>query len=271
MSVAALQSALRALRLNQSHVPWRAVARHLDGVALVPPGAELRWAEAWPHPDEWLRVRVDQRLAQDLLPRLRIQAKRDPVSAAKVDYLESLCRIPALLDEDLRVALVHSGDGQTTCELVLDRVELALPRFVRWTLRVTDRAGRLQPDLLHSHADPRFATLVRLLTSQSASEALAALHALPDLEVNEVVRGEIGPARPGPSGPWVSAVLSRASPALSGVRLDDPVVAHVPAPEAHHGFGLARHRKWAVPRADRAAATRWLRDQGSRNLVYGYR
>jgi hypothetical protein len=271
MSVVALQSALRALRLNQSHVPWRAVARHLDGVALQPPGGAVQWADAWPHPDEWLRVRVDQRLAQDLLPRLRIQAQRDPVSAAKVAYLEALGQIQPLRDQDLRVALVHSGDGGTTCELVLDRVELALPRFVRWTLRVTDRAGRLRGDLLHSHADPRFATLVRMLTSQSASEALVALHALPDLEVDEVVRGEIGPARPGRSGPWVSAVLSRASPTLTGARVDDPVVDHVPGPESHHGFGLARHRKWAVPAADRAAATQWLRGKGSRNLVYGYR
>ena len=273
-TIAQLQSALRALRLNRHFPPWRAISEHLSGVALLPPGKTLRMGNnGLPHPDEWLRVRIDQRLAPELLTRLTgLEAVGDAPSIEKANYLRALQNITALQRGGLRVSLIELTPEQARYEVIIDRVELSVPSLVRWTLRLSEFEGsRMASDVLTARATERFTRRLQALTTQPALAAVVLLESEEGLIVEELVRGEVGPARAGQSGPWLSAVLSRISRQLASTSIDDPLTANMAIPRVDADLGLSHHRKWAAPRAEVSAAKAWLREQGSRNIVYGYR
>lgn len=276
-TVVDVQRGLRALRLNVHFPPWRSISDHLDGVRLLPPGAALRLdaASGWPHPEEWLRVRVDRHLAPELLGRLQaIEAAGDLSVSAKAAYLRALLAVTPLGTPALSVSLIESAEGFARYEVVLDRLELGRPSLVRWTLRLREVGqGRFSPDALEARATEHFEQRLRRLTAQTPLAAYLLLREEPSLSIEELVRGELGPIlhRPEGSGPWVSAVLSRLSPLLSQSTVEDPLLeADFAVPGPGLGVGLAHHRKWAVPAADMASVRAWLAARGARNIVYTY-
>lgn len=272
--IRALQSGLRALRLNRHYPPWRAISEHLDGVAIMPPGAGLRQCDAgWPHPDEWLRARIDQRLAPELLSRLEgLEAASDAPAIAKARYLRDLSGVTVLQRRELSVALIERQAQRARFEVIIDRIELSVPSLVRWTLRLSEPEGeRLEADVLTARATVRFTRRLQALTTQTALTAVVLLESEGGVEVEELVRGEIGPNRMAGEGPWLSAVLSRISRVLPQTSVDDPLAAGMAIPRSALDLRLSHHRKWAVPRAELPVARAWLQKQGSRNIIYGYR
>lgn len=249
--------ALRALRLNLYFPPWRELARHLDSTAIRPAGHTPKRCprSGWPHADEWLRVQVDHELAEDLLARMEHLSERVPDKAAYLRRLAS--RAPMTLPAP-SASLVTAGPP-ARWEYVIDWVELALPSFVRWTLRVDVDGPSPEIDLLRD-----------VLGERPVAEAWRLLRDFEGLDVVELVRGEVGPVLHEGHGPWISAVLSRATRGGGPVRVDDPIARDLPIPTPSQRFSLSRHRKWAAPSDDVKDLRRWLTARGSRNLVYSY-
>ncbi len=286
VDVVALRRALAALRLNRLYPPWRAVDAHLAALAVPAPGGPLRRAPgtAWPAGADWLRVRVDHELAPGLLPSLRAAAA-DPAVAARVRYLEALAAARPLVETPPAVSLVGQEGEALRGELCLDLYALARPRLLRATLRFVLRPGHglvpgpaPAPEALgfarHGLALVPSAALVARLRETLARPAAVAWAELGAwLEPELLTVGELGPARPGLGGPWLSAVLSRVGPALARTSVDDPLLPEsgLPVPAPDSPVRLSHHRKWAVPAAERAAARAWLARQGSRNLVVAVR
>ena len=271
--VRSLQAGLQALRLNRYYPPWRAVAEHLNGIAILPPGEGLQLCPTgWPHPDAWLRVRIDQRLAPELLERLRgLEGAGDAPATAKAEYLRAIQAVTPLARGGLSVALIERCAERARFEVIIDRVELSLPSLVRWTIRLSESEGeRLESDILTARVTDRFTRRLQALTTQAALSAVVLLEA-DGVQVEELVRGEIGPNRMVDGQPWLSAALSRISRSLPQTSLDDPLQEEMAIPRADAPLRLSHHRKWAVPRACRSAARQWLTEHGSRNIVYGYR
>jgi len=270
----ALRAALRTLRLNLYFPPWAAVAEHVRGIGLLPPGARLRIdaATGLPHLEEWLRVGIDRELAPELLERLApAEREGDAPTAAKAAYFRALLEVTPLAGSGVRASLVSRGAGRAAFEVVVDRIALSVPRFVRWTLRIEDSAGgRFSVAETETRASGDFARRLRVIGTQPVATAVALLEAEQGLTVEEVVRGEIGPALWNDAGPRLSALLSRASRHLRETSIDDPLAEDVLIPDEAH-FGFAHHRKWAVPESARKAHLEWLRGLGSRNIVYTYR
>lgn len=271
--VHAIVAGLRALRLNQLFPPWRDVAGHLEALAELPGGVTWDERSGWPAPACWLAVRSDHALAADWIPRLRPLAEQDAPSAERLAWFEAVARTQVLPSERLLVQAVREDAESSTIQVTLDRFELSLPAMVRWTFRLSAvrRDAPFSARTLQARLDPDFEHLLRTLSTQGAAAAVLALEALPGVQVHELIRGELGPIQVGPHGPRVTAVQTRVSPELDGVRVDDPLAGSLRVPSAQKGMGLARMRKWAVPKAEQRAFTRVLRARGCRNLVYAYR
>ncbi len=258
MSAAA---ALRALRLNRLFPSRKALTAHAE--ATEQPG--------WPTPEHWLRVRVDQRLARDMLSRLAALEDDDSAAKTKANYFRRLLVARLLPQDGSALRLIRRETDGLTVEWVLDRYDLSVPTFVRWTLRLSDRGEHLRAVDGHIEASASLHRRLRVLSWRSAMEFHLGLVDLPDLELLNLTRGEVGPARPGRSGPWLSAVLSRVAPHVRRVVVDDPLVDKVLVPQDSSGVGLSRQRKWAVPIDELEEARAWLLARSSKNLVYPYR
>lgn len=272
--LSALRAGLRALRLNRHYPPWRDISAHLQGVSILPPGEGLRLSPSgWPHPDAWLRVRIDQRLAPELLARLRgLEAAGDGPAMEKAAYLRALSAVDVLGRGGLSVALIERQDQRARFEIVLDRTELSTPSLVRWTIRLSEPEGeRMESDVLTARATERFTRRLHALTTQTALAAVVLLESEGGVEVEELVRGEVGPVRRTDGAPWLSAALSRVSRTLPQTSVDDPLAESMAIPRAESGLRLSHHRKWAVPQSRLSEAKGWIKGQGSRNIVYGYR
>ncbi len=268
-----LERALRALRLNACYPPWRALAGHLRAASTAAPGQGLALCPhtLWPHPDEWLRAVIDRELAPSLLPQLApLVSAGDVAAARKAAYLQALLEAGAPVRSQVSAALVERAEEGLRLEVVIDRQVPEGPRFERWTFRLTDARGRLESGGGGARLE---AGLERQLLALCEGPAAAAAAALLDdraLSLEELVRGEIGPALRGGGGPALTAALERAAPHLTRTHVDDPLAGEVAVPEAGAGFGLSRQRKWAAPTADREAWRAWLDERGSRNLIYTY-
>lgn len=253
--------ALGALRLNRSFPDWRSLGRHLRAIRQAGTQEPRCPSTGWPLPEAWAQVAVDQRLAGELLQRLAfLEQAGDPVALRRASYLRELSSVQLLGPSSLELHAIQPSAGRF--ELRIDRLEPSVPRFVRWSLRglIPQREGRVEV---------AFEAALLPLLEQPAATVWAEL-ASEGLQLEELIRGEIGPLRPEPQGSWFSAVLSRASARSSTLAVDDPLVRELPVPEAGAGFGFSRQRKWAVPVADRDKARRWLDGVGSRNIVYTY-
>lgn len=262
-SKAPVTSALRGLRLNRFYPPWKAIAEH----------AAATGVRHWPAPEDWLRVRVDQRLAPEVLERLSGLEEEDAAAAAKARAFRRLLQAELLPAEVSQLQLVSDAPGRPVVQWVFDRNELATASFVRWTLRLAGSAVHLRVSEGRAQASELLRRRLRLLCWHSALELHVGLCELEDLEILDLHRGEIAsPAdRAGAKGPWLSAVLSRISPELGRVHVDDPLVRQVLVPRDEANLGMSRVRKWAVPEEDLEEARQWLHRVGSRNLVYPYR
>lgn len=267
-----LGRALAALRLNKHYPPWRAVADHLDAVSILPPGEQLALSEGggWPASSEWLRARVDPGLAPGLIPTFAALADAGDLPArARLAYLQTMAAARPLFPRGLQVSLVHQEEERATFELVLDRLDLAQLHLVRWTLRVEDSPGpRLGGDAFVATATARFEDRLRRLGTEAALPAFLSLS--DELRVLGLVRGEIGPARAGTAGPWVSAALSRIERGLRRTTIDDPLLEEIEIPSPDADFGMSHLRKWAVPSADLPILEQLLSARGSRNLTSTY-
>lgn len=239
--------ALRALRLNRQFPEWERVRDHLAAAAVR--GLRIDRASGLPVPREWTRARIEGELAGE--------------TAAWIE------------PRSMHVALRHAEDDRASYAVRVDRIDLVTATLARYSLVVSDTPGRV--------ASAGFEKRLALLSTQDAALAFAVLRDQEGMEVEEVVRGVIGPAAlPGDwcgperlrevaiSGPVVSACLERASLDVAVRRVDDPLAEDVVLPADLQPFGLARVRKWAVPEADLPAFRAWLSARGSRGIVYGY-
>lgn len=286
---AGLGAGLRALRLNRHFPPWRRVVAHLDAMASSGPVA---WhpRSGLPSPRAWARIRAERALAGEQLEAWQVEATDSDELVAQVATrrarLELLASVPALPDREVQVQLRHREGDRASYKVTVDRFDGASATLSRYSLILWDTPGaRLSEGELALVAETRFRLALEQLGTQDAALAFAVLqeHVL---EVEEVVRGMIGPCGVrradgrwlGPQalepvglhGPVVSACLERVGLDVQGGRVDDPLVASVVVPQEGVGFGLARRRKWAAPRAEVETLEGWLHRSGSRNLVYAY-
>lgn len=248
--------ALDALRLNRQFPDWERVRAHVLAAA----GGELRIdrASGLPAPREWIRVRVEAEMAGN-----------------------AAATLPA---REVHVALRSLSGGRASYAVRVDRLDVATATIARYSLVLSDAPGRVVSEgELALQAAERFRRQLELLSTQDASLAFAVLRDQEGLDVEEVVRGVVGPAfyagadACGPAalsafgpGPVLSACLERASVDLPDRRVDDPLADTVVLPTGGRPFGLSRSRKWAVPTAQGPALRAWLAARGSRGLVYTY-
>jgi hypothetical protein len=277
-----LRTALRALRLNLYFPAWRAVADHLAGVAHLPPGQDrlaLCTRTGWPHPQEWLRFRIDHKLAPGLIEHVsRAAESGDVPSAKKALYFNTLRDLSPLFEPAVQVDLVHVEEGpdgrQGRFEITVDRWELAEPSFIRWTVRVLDLdiGDRIAVHELEARATAAFERRMLVLAAQPALAAWQVLWDDAEVRVEELVRGEIGPVLHHPSGPRLSATMTRIANHLTSVRIDDPLAPDLLVPDVDEGrrFGMSHSRKWAVPAGEAKAYREWLVSLGSKNIVYAF-
>lgn len=270
--LACLRAALQALRLNRSYPSWRALDAHLSALQIKAPDQPLTWlpGTAWPHPDAWLRVRVDAGLAVGLLTVLKpLSRSGDAAAVARVDYLEAIVHSRPLPELSWQARLIAHDRHRLQAELTVDQHILAVPVFRRTTVRISVSAdGPLREDGHTIHIEDRLKQAI-LQAANAPARGFVALSAVGELESLTV--GEVGPARNGVSGPWLSAVLTRVSGALDRTYVDDALEAEVELPRPERPERLSRQRKWAVPRTDVAALKSWLAKRSSRNLHYAYR
>jgi hypothetical protein len=281
---AQLRLALRALRLNRYYPAWRALSDHLSGVALFPSNQAslgICATTGWPHPQEWLRFRIDHKLGPELLAHIEeAAAAGDRLSADKAAYFHAIQKLSPMMEPPIQVGLIHTVEGpdgpQARFEILIDRWEPGAPSFVRWTLRVLDLAPgrRVAIEDLHARATERFERRLQVLAAQPALSAWTVFWEDPEIRIEELVRGEIGPVVHGAHGPRLSATLTRIANHLSGVRVDDPLRPKLRVPEVDPDtplrFGMSHNRKWAVPAKAQPAHQAWLESQGSKNIHYAY-
>lgn len=279
-----LRHALRALRLNRYYPTWQALSDHLSGVAMFPPKQVqlgICGSTGWPHPQDWLRFRIDHKLGPELMEHIEAAAAAgDQSSAKKAAYFHAIQGLSPMVEPPIQVSLIHTIDGpdgpQARFEIVIDRWEPGAPSFVRWTLRVLDLAPRERVAIkdLQARASQVFERRLQVLAAQPALSAWTVFWEDPEIRIEELVRGEVGPVIHGPHGPRLSATLTRIANHLSGVRVDDPLrpKLHVPEvdPDTPLHFGLSHSRKWAVPAPDHQDHQAWLESQGSKNIHYAY-
>lgn len=278
-----LAQALGALRLNRHFPPWERVQASLRALAELP-GLELDPRSGMPSGPAWMRLRAEVAEAPRSLERLRGLGPLSGPEGARARAREAaLTRLAALELPPLRqveVALRHRDGDRASWRVTVDRLDLATGTLARYTLILAGRPGRhVSEGELELQASAGFQRDLEVLAAEDAALAFALLRQR-GLEVEEVVRGVIGPALlpglgPAPELPRgagaLSAALERASLDLGAAGLvDDPLATDAVLPAARSGFGLAASRKWAVHPADRAALGAWLRERGSRGLVYSW-
>ncbi len=268
-----LRRALAGLRLNRHYPPWRDLDAHLAALTVPAPHQPLRLSPgtAWPTGDAWMRVRVDHGLAEDVLAVQRpLAAAGNAQAKAQVRYLDALLTHRPLVQGPPVLRLVRHEGGRVHVELVWDLFLLQQPRFRRCTLRFAAMPGEhVVVDGLDVRGGP---ALQPLLSQALAASPARTWRILTDaFEPLDLCIGEVGPARPGLRGPWLSASLARLTAALDHTSVDDPLLldATLAVPAATRPERLALHRKWAVPRGELSAARAWLKSKGSRNIVYG--
>lgn len=268
-----LGRALDALRLNRQFPDWDRVRDHLHEAAdTAPTGLRVDRASALPVAREWMRVRVEAELEG-----------------------RTTRALPA---REVHVALRNLDGDRASYAVRVDRLDIVTATVTRYSLVLSDRPGRVvSVGELALQAAGRFQRQLELLSTQDAALAFAVLRDQEGLEVEEVVRGVVGPAALVPGdpllppgdpgcgpadllalplrGPLLSACLERASIDLAERRVDDPLATSVVVPSTGQPFGLTRSRKWAVVDTDVPVMRAWLatrgRPEGSRGLVYGYR
>lgn len=268
-----LIAALGALRLNHAYPPAAALAEHLRGVMVLPPGARLRRCPTtgWPHPEEWLRVRADRELAPSLLPRLDVLAAAgDRRSAERAAALRALDAVRPLKDEPPELALVDDAPAGLTAQLSLTLYDLSAPRFARLVVRLRDPARR---HLRLDGPSVRVSEALRVRLAAAAERGAvgaARLLAVDGLAVVELGLSAVGPVTDGDHGVKLSASLSRLTAELPQHHIDDPLAPELPVPDPRDGLRLSHQRKWAVAADDLAAHRAELARLGSKNLTYGY-
>jgi hypothetical protein len=282
---ARMARALDALRLNTHFPPGAALGAWFAAMGAVRLAADA----GLPVPGAWARARAGRELAGPALAELatvdvarlpRVEADR---LAARRRALEGLAALPPLPSRDVTVQLRHRTRDRASWLVRVDRVDDLTATLARYTLVLSGRAdGRVSDGELDLSATETFRRQLEVLAAQDAALAFVVLRDQEGLEVEEVVRGVVGPAvlpgRAGPAalwrvvseGPVVSACLERASIDVAGGRVDDPLADAVVIPDAGARFGVSRQRKWAAPAGEVAALTAWLRARGSRGMVYGY-
>lgn len=268
-TAAALARALPALRLNQLYPVWRTAQAHLRALAVPCPESPLQLipGTAWPDGAAWTRVRVDHGLAAELLASLPSGGGRRV--ALQRTYLTALARAVPLPPSHTTPRLVEATDGVLRVEVVHDTHALAIPLIARTTVRLAvGGADGVTVDGHRVHLSASLQAAVEQIAHQPAAGA-ALLGAFGTVE--QLTVGTLGPARTGLGGPWLSAALTRITPELPSSRVDDPLRDDVVLPAPERAERMSHIRKWAVPASDVAAARAWLRERGSRNLVYPYR
>ncbi len=290
---ALLGRALDALRLNRQFPPWERVRDHLAAAAAsAPTGLRVDRASALPVAREWMRVRVEAELrTEGGRPDTGGPPPTDGGPNDRGVHPPDRSLLPA---REVHVALRNVDGDRASYAVRVDRLDIATATVSRYSLVVADRPGRVvSVGELALRAAERFRRKLELLSTQDAALAFAVLRDQEGLDVEEVVRGVVGPGALAPGdpllphgdpgcgpavlralalrGPLLSACLERASIDLSEGRVDDPLATSVVLPGASQRFGLARSRKWAAVEADVPLVRAWLGSLGSRGLVYGYR
>lgn len=261
--VASLRAALPALRLNHAWLPWRTVASHLAGLTVPVPGGQplaLLAGTAWPHPEAWVRFRVDHALASSAPSAPKGDAEQQA-------YLQAICAFAPVPSRTATLRWVSRDTPRGLAEVTLDEGRLIVPLFRRTTVRLVLPLSEI-PDAYEGW--PQWESLLDAVSraGDNPVESSAVLDKYGEIEYTTVA--DIGPAQSGIRGPWLSAVLTRLARDLDATRIDDPLAHETAVPSSSSAFRLSRHRKWAVPAEDSKAARQYLDRLGSRNLVYTY-
>lgn len=276
-----LAQALGALRLNRHFPPWERVQASVQAMGEL--GAlSLDPSAGMPAGTAWMRLNAELAEAEASLTRLRAlgplpepEASRVRVRQAVLERLRAVEPVPL---RQVHVALRHREGDRASWRVVVDRLDLSTATLARYSLVVGGRPGRHVSDGdLELQASEGFQRDLEVLAAEDAALAFALLRQR-GLDVSEVVRGQIGPALLPGAGPVdlglaqgaLSACLERASVDLQAGQVDDPLAQDVVLPGARSGFGLSASRKWAVHPQDRPALAAWLRERGSRGLVYSW-
>ena len=286
---AQLARAARAARLNRGFLPHGQWSAHLQ--ACIDDELRIDTDHGLPSARCWSRARIASEQARADLDALEA-APLDALAPADRERLErrrrALSRRIGL--DPLPPAAVEvawrgwESERRASYRVQVDRLDPAEGTAARWVMVLVDEPGeRFSPERLETRASDAFTDLALAMATQDAALTFAALQAQPQLEVLEVTRGVIGPVAArwtdgvftGPrqlegfAGPVLTALFERAAPDVPEGAVDDPLELAVTVPAADAGFRVARHRKWALPRAQVPALRAWLMEHGSRGLVYG--
>jgi len=265
------RASIAALRLNQhfpSTGPWLAHSEEFMEL-----GFSIRTDTGMPDPTLWHRSEAARRMAVETLAQ--------PGPWPDQLYLQRLAGLPRIPLHEFKIDLRKRTAERADYRVVLDCLDNHTGLFSRYTLLISHAPGHAITDRwLELEASAAFTQRLAFLSHQDAAVAFAALHALDGFEVDEVVRGTLGPMVGPACGPTLrefssegliaSASLERASRELHGLRVDDPLALAITAGPTEF-FGVHRQRKWAVPFAQVEPVREYLRARGAKNLVYGYK
>lgn len=222
--IKALVAIFRAARLNNQYPDARRLSSHLS--ALAPelhrglyPGVDADVRSGLPSYREWTRVQTDVRLAPDQLRQLgdrrdlEAKARRGGEGSihakqlAKHDYYSALQRIQLTPLGDMHVALrrLEPEHRRAHFHVILDKLDVS-GVFVRYSIDLaqtdefwTERVVRLD-DEAAQHTES-FRSLVYKFTSYDAEFTFVKLATMPNLTVERVIKGVVGPF----CFPWVQS------------------------------------------------------------------
>lgn len=280
-----LARGVEALRLNR-HFPDRTVVS--DYLKVLAQRADWAWdsRQGLPEGTAWLALDVARQEALRTQERWQHLGDQQLGTQGAEDLkrhqarVQTLAALPPLPRRTVSVKLRHRGERNASYLVVVDRFDLRTTTLARYTLVLEDVPGaHLSAGDLAIEAEAHFADALNLLDSQDAALAFAVL-AERVTAVQEVVRGTIGPMFVAPVlGPAMlaetgasvvaTASLERASVDLKEGRVDDALTRSVVWPTTG-AFGVSRTRKYAAPAHEVPGLKAWLREHGSRSLVYGW-
>lgn len=218
-------AAVTAGRLNAQYPEAARVRAHLQAMTSqvhrgLYAGIDVDPRSCLPTYREWVRVRTDGEVALQELPRLpseselAAKAARDPGSIQgrlmlKRAYYEDLAQRPLapLGDAEARLRKADPSSRTAWFLVVLDKVE-ANGLYSRYSVALSQQSSMWRRPLVRLDQEQAGATdtlraVVFRMATFGAEATFAQLASLPDLRVESVVRGTIGPfAAPEVPLPW---------------------------------------------------------------------
>jgi hypothetical protein len=240
-----VRSLLTAARAGAHYPDARAL---LASLSFVGPTTRLPFVEVdersgLPSPRQLRRVFALHQLAREFFREKRVRRS----GRQSHDWLELADAEVARIDGVEAKLVSRQGAGRYL--LVADGIDRRTGAWVRHSAWVSRRSGRhLDVDRGNqARASVELAAVMRMLEGASAEQALVTIAALEGLDVDEVVRGQLGPLQtrgaPGPQlisevvkdgGAVLHLALERAGTSVEKDRIADPWHRREAEPGEHH-------------------------------------